>query len=430
MFPNAARPTFGVFVENQILRLAARSDVELRVVNPIIVPHFPLDLHSRYRSLRTLPREETWKGVRIARPRLRVIPGVSGTFNPMLLYRAAKPVLRRWWAEGFRFDLVDAQYFYPDGPAAARLAKEFGVPFSIKARGDDIGYWGTRPGCRRQILDAAAQAGGLLAVAQSMRQDMVAMGMDGSKITVHYTGTDLGKFRPQDRPAAKAALGVSGPLVVSLGSLIPRKGHDFVIRAIASVEGATLLVVGEGPEHAALEALAKSLGISDRVRLLGSLPHGHLPAILGAADVMALASGSEGLANAWVEAMACGTPVVIPDVDGAAEAVDRPAAGRLVPDRTPSAIADAIRAILADPPAPQDVRASAERFTWQRNTDALRTHLEAVKRHGGSATRHAVGGCGPGPGDRHLAHRPAAAGQGQAEEPDRGGAALRPAIDV
>ncbi|MFD1109006.1 glycosyltransferase [Pseudoroseomonas ludipueritiae] len=362
------------------MRLAACEDVELRVVNPVAMPLFPLNLLDRYRQLRDLPEEEAWKGVPVSRPRLRVLPGLSGPFNPSLLVQAARPVLQRWREEGFAFDVIDAQFFYPDGPAAAQLAAEFGVPYSIKARGADIHYWGRVPGCRPQILRAAAQAKGMLAVAQSLRRDMVAMGMDPARIAVHYTGVDLERFRPHDRAAAKAKLGIQGPLIISLGALIPRKGHDIVIRALREIEGATLMVAGEGPEETRLAALARKMGLEERVRLLGGVPHKELPALLSAADVMALASESEGLANAWIEAMACGTPVVTPEVDGAAEAVDRPAAGRLLRERTPAAFAAAIRAILAEPPPPEAVRASAERFAWERNTQQLRQHLTALVR--------------------------------------------------
>ena len=378
LFPNAARPTFGVFVENQTLALAAREGVEVRVVNPLGRPPFPLDLHPHYRPLRHLPAEEQWKGVRVARPPMLTIPGITGRINPVLLAQAARPVIERWRRQGFDFDVMDAQFFYPDGPAAALLAAEFGVPLLIKARGADIHYWGRRRGCRQRIMSAAAQARCLLAVSRSLARDMEAMGMDGSKIAVHYTGCDLDRFRPRDRAAAKVKLGVQGPLVVSLGSLIPRKGHDLVIEAMTELPGATLLVVGEGPERARLQRLIERRGLGGRARLAGGLPHGELPGILAAADVMALASESEGLANAWIEALACGTPVVTPDVDGAAEAIDRPAAGRLLRERSPAAIAGAIRSILDAPPTPGAVRESAERFSWERNGQQLHEHLSRM----------------------------------------------------
>jgi glycosyltransferase involved in cell wall biosynthesis len=111
--------------------------------------------------------------------------------------------------------------------------------------------------------------------------------------------------------------------------------------------------------------------------LLGPRPHEALPALAAAADVGVLASSSEGLANAWVESLACGTPVVISDVGGARELVDRPAAGRIVA-RDPAAIAAAVADLLAFPPDPASVRAAAERFTWDANALALRDHLAGL----------------------------------------------------
>src|SRR3546814_17186197 len=92
------------------------------------------------------------------------------------------------------------------------------------------------------------------------------------------------------------------------------------------VPDATLLIAGDGPERGRLDALIVRLGLTDRVRLLGAVPHADLPRLIAAADVSALASSSEGLANAWVESLACGTPVVITDAGGARELVRAAAA--------------------------------------------------------------------------------------------------------
>jgi teichuronic acid biosynthesis glycosyltransferase TuaC len=376
LFPNAAQPTLGVFVERQTLGLAAHPDVELEVAAPVGLPVWPLSLHPHYARLRRLPREESWKGLRVHRPRFRVWPLVGAGRNAKAVADALLPGLRRLRAR-FPFDVIDAQYFWPDGPAAMHLADALGLPFSIKARGSDIYLWGGEPGIGEQIVAAGRRAAGLLAVSAALRDDMVALGLPSDRIRIHHTGVDLDRFHPVDRSAAKAALGVAGPLLVAAGGLIPRKGQSFAVEALALLPGATLFLVGAGPDGPALERLARSLGVADRVRLLGSQPHERLPGLLAAADVVVQPSGAEGLANVWVEALACGTPVVTTDVGGARDAIDRPEAGRLVP-REAAAIAAAVRELLERPPAPAAVRAAAEKFSWDRNRDELYAHLSAL----------------------------------------------------
>ncbi|HEX8262141.1 MAG TPA: glycosyltransferase, partial [Allosphingosinicella sp.] len=249
----------------------------------------------------------------------------------------------------------------------------------IKARGSDIHYWGRRPAIAARMLEAARRAGGLLAVSAALRLDMAAMGMPEDRIRVHHTGVELDRFRPLDRPAAKRALGVAGPLIVAAGNLVPLKGHRLAVEAAALLPGATLLIAGEGPERAALEALIAKLGLGSRVRLLGGVAPEAMPELLGAADLMLLPSEREGLANVWVEALACGTPILIADVGGAREVLDRPAAGRLVA-RDPAAIAAAALEMLAAPPDPAAVRRAAERFSWERNAEELHQHLAGLVR--------------------------------------------------
>lgn len=376
LYPDASRPNFGVFVERQTQGLAAHPDVDLRVVAPVGLPPWPLRRLGRYRALAALPTHETWRGVEVYRPRFPALPATQGRFHARLLARALGPVLAGLRRD-FPFDVIDASFFYPDGPAAVALGQRFGVPVSIKARGADIHHWGTQPATAAQVLAAGRAADGLLAVSAAMRADMAALGLPGEKVRVHRTGVDQARFAPGDRAAAKAALGVAGPLVVATGALIPRKGHDVVIRAIAEVPDAALLIAGEGPERAALARLATGLGLGARVGLLGSVPHADLPALLAAADVFALASSSEGLANAWVEALASGVPVVLTDAGGARELVTGPDAGRVVP-REPVAFAAAIRALLAAPPAPAAVRRFAKPYTWEANTAALYAHLSGL----------------------------------------------------
>lgn len=377
LFPDATRPQFGPFVERQTLGLAAHPDVELRVMAPLGIP--PLGRHHpRYKALNSLPEVESWKGLPVYRTRFGHVPGVGGRFDGAALARALRRPLIGI-REHFPFDMIDAEFFFPDGVAAIELGRALQVPVSIKARGSDIHVWGEKAATRAQIVAAGRAADGLLAVSEALKADMVAMGMPEEKIAVHYTGLDSRRFFVRDRAVAKATLGIEGTLVVSIGALIERKGQAIVIAALAELPGVTLALIGEGPARAAFEAAARAAGVADRVRFLGSLPHEAIADWLAAADAMALMSVNEGLANAWIEALACGVPIVIPDVGGAREVLDRPEAGHLV-ERSPGAVAAAIRALLAAPPPRAAVAEAASRFSWERNAQQLHAHLSALKR--------------------------------------------------
>ena len=376
LFPDVSRPRFGPFVERQTQGLAAHPDVDLRVVAPIGLPPGPFARMGSYAPLSRLPERENWKGLDTYRPRFLHIPGTAGRYDPAMLASALLPSLKRLRVE-FPFDVIDAQFFFPDGPAAVTLGKALGVPVSIKARGSDIHFWGQRLATRKQIMSAGMAADGMLAVSAALKADMVAMGMPGDDILVHHTGVDLDRFRPVDREKAKSALGINGPLIVSVGTLGKRKGQGLLIEALADLPDAVLALIGSGPERAAYENRALALGLADRIRFTGSIGHEEIARWMGVADAMALPSVSEGLANVWVEALACGTPLVITDVGGAREVVASPLAGHLVPAEA-GAIADAIRDLVDHPREPLAVRKIAERFTWDANSSALYAHLASL----------------------------------------------------
>ena len=156
------------------------------------------------------------------------------------------------------------------------------------------------------------------------------------------------------------------------------KGQALAIRALALLPGDVhLALAGTGPDAAMLAALAKQLGLGERVHMLGSVRHDVLPQLLCAADVMVLPAASEGLANAWVEALACGTPVVIADAGGAHEVVRSADAGRIVA-RHPEAIAAGIAEVLVRSSAQESVAATVKQFSWDANAAALGDYYDKL----------------------------------------------------
>jgi glycosyltransferase involved in cell wall biosynthesis len=381
LYPNGHAPRFGTFVAQQMEALATRGDWDVTVINPVGTPPFA---PGRYAALAKAAVSGRERRVQVYRPRFTLIPAVGGPFNPMMICRAVLPLAHRLHAAA-PFDLVDAQFFYPDGPAAAQVASELELPLSIKARGADISLWGRKPYALKKMRAAATQAAGLLAVSTALAEDMAAIGLPRDKITVHYTGLDRSLFRPRSKGESRArvaaqcglSLPAGAPLLATVGALIPRKGQALVVRALADLPGAHLLLVGKGPDQAMLAELAAGLGLAGRVHFLGSLDHSLLPLVLAAADAMVLPSASEGLANAWVEALGCGTPVVITDVGGARELVTGSAAGRIVAPDVAEIVA-AVRALLASPPDPSVVAASVARFSWQASASALADYYEGL----------------------------------------------------
>jgi teichuronic acid biosynthesis glycosyltransferase TuaC len=368
LYPSAARPNHGVFVENRLRHLVASGEAVSTVVAP--VPYFPSGAawFGDWAVNARVPRRECRHGLTVFHPRFPVIPKVGMSAAPWLLYRTALPFLRHLLSAGPRVDAIDAHYLYPDGVAAVWLGRRLGLPVVITARGTDVNFLPRYAVPRRLIGRAMSGAAALVGVSAALKEAMVALGAPERKVTVLRNGVDTHLFRaPEDRPALRARLGLGRPTLLSVGHLIERKGHHLVIAAMAALPGCDLLVVGEGPERPRLAALIARLGLGGRVRLTGARPHAEMPEYYGAADVLVLASSREGWANVLLESMACGTPVVATNIWGNPEVVRARAAG-VITERNAEAIGAAARALLADPPARATTRTYAEGFGWDETT--------------------------------------------------------------
>ncbi|MCC7047607.1 MAG: glycosyltransferase family 4 protein [Alphaproteobacteria bacterium] len=374
LYPNAVFPHHGIFVETRLRKLVESGRVEARVVAPS--PWFPAwaPFPRSYAPYARIPVHETRHGLDIVHPRYLLLPKIGMTMAPFALAAAAERAMRAARRTGFDFDLIDAHYFYPDGVAAAIVARRLQKPLTITARGSDITEIALFPMQRRMIYWAAAQAAGVVTVCQALKDEMLRQsattgGLPADKVHVLRNGVDLDRFRPVDPAEARARLGVDGPVLLSVGHLIPRKGHDLIIRALAGLDGFTLLIVGTGPERVNLERLAAESGVAQRIRFCGAVDQADLRVYYSAATMLVLASDREGWPNVLLESMACGTPVVATKVWGSPEVVRAPEAGLLAPRRDTEAIATAIRTLHHALPQRSDTRAYAERFSWDATTN-------------------------------------------------------------
>jgi glycosyltransferase involved in cell wall biosynthesis len=392
LFPNREQPTHGIFVEHRLRQVLASGEVAVRVMAP--VPWFPSrnDRFGAYAQLARVPQHETRHGIAITHPRFISLPRIGMHLAPLLLYLSVRRAVREIIAQGFDFDLIDAHYYYPDGVAAAFIARELGKPFVVTARGSDINLIAEFRVPRRMMLWTARNAAATITVSGALKARLAAFGADAHRIKVLRNGVDLALFRPCERNSAKRKYGVEGPapVLISVGNLIQPKGHHIAIEATAYHPSARLLVVGAGPERPALQALAGRLGISERVYFLGRVGQAELPETYSAADILILASSREGWANVLLEAMACGTPIVATDVGGTPEVITEPAAGLLVKERTAPAFAEAVARLLDAPPTREATRRYAESFSWEATTRgqlALFWEIVGARRFRAEATR-------------------------------------------
>lgn len=356
-----------MFVENRLRHLVATQPVRSTVMAP--VPYFP-SAAARFgdwgRHAR-VARHEVRHGLQVYHPRYPLLPRVGMTTAPYLLYWASLRAVQRLMTAGLQFDVIDAHYLYPDGVAAVWLGQRLGRPVVLTARGSDVTQIATYPAPRRLIQMAVQAAAGVVTVSSALRDGVLALGAAPDRVQVLRNGVDVDLFRPMNRAAIRQALGLTRPTLISVGHLIERKGHAITIQAMRLLPEWDLVILGEGPDRADLEALIARLSLDGRVRLLGARPHGQLAACYGAADVMVLASSREGWANVLLESMACGTPVVASDIPGNPEVVQCRDAGLIAP-RTPEGIAAGVRDLWAAPPDRAATRAYAERFGWDETS--------------------------------------------------------------
>jgi glycosyltransferase involved in cell wall biosynthesis len=371
LYPSAARPRHGIFVEQRLRRLVESGEIAASAIVP--VPRCPpFDWFLReYLEQRKAPRAEYRHGVSVRFPRFPTWPMIGRSVNPFLMALGTRGAFARLLRESPDTAVIDAHFFYPDGIAAMLLGTWFRRPVVITARGSDVNVLAQSAIARCWMRWAAKRCAAIVAVSEALRQSMIGLGIDAAKITVLRNGVDLATFGAHDRMAVRRELGLDGTVLLCVGNLVPDKGQEHAIRALPELPAAHLVVIGEGPQEGPLRRLASELGVAARITWVGVVPQVELARYYAAADATVLMSAREGLPNVLLESMACGTPVVATNVGGVSEVVTAPESGLVLKEASSTALASAVRSLLGNPPDRERTRAYARRFDWQPTTRAL-----------------------------------------------------------
>jgi len=284
--------------------------------------------------------------------RYPVWPGNRGLASAgRLLYWRLRNLVRRLH-RARPIHLLHAHAALPCGEAARRLGRELGVPVVITVHGLDAylteqvrGFAGEKSAiaCRRVYQEAAR----VICISEEVRRRVLA-GSQAAKTEVVYNGVDTAVFTPTQRSGSDDAV------LASVGSLIPIKGHDVTLRAMAELSREfprlRLRIVGEGVERRGLQMLAGELGIAGRVEFLGRRTRLEVAEMLQSSEIFALPSRYEGLGVAYLEAMASGLPAIGYRGQGIQEVIRHGENGILIAEQTaetaPSAWAAVVRTLL------------------------------------------------------------------------------------
>lgn len=314
-YPLRPASSSGVFVRRLVEALAGHA--QLRVLCPADASAEPVDGGTRValQAFRYAPRR--WQ--RLAQEPGGVLPAIRA--RPALLLLLPFFLLAFSWAlvrAARRADVIHANWAIT-GALAALLRPLHRRPVVLTLRGDDVTV-ARRSGIHRRLLHGAVgNASAVVCVAETMARSLEAeMPACAAKVRVVLNGVG-GEFRPAVEPTA-------GPSrIVFVGSLIPRKGADVLLRAFARMRdsSAVLRFVGDGPERERLEALGRSLAVEGRLEFSGQVAPEQVADHLAASTLFVLPSYSEGRPNVLLEAMAGGVPVVASRIDGVVDtAVD------------------------------------------------------------------------------------------------------------
>jgi glycosyltransferase involved in cell wall biosynthesis len=358
-FPRPHDLTSGTWALENVVALQAAGLPAVVLAPTPWIPRL-LAVSNELRAWSRVPPQHEIRGVPVYYPRCPHYPrrwvhnGIYSRvpfLDSALLWPWCKGAVERMM-EHHPFDVVHANFLFPAGYLGLRLKERFGTPLVVHERSvqrlAQAREHAARGRLYRHILKSAD-----LVVTENSRMAAELREMEPAitdlKVLVQPgTHPDMVERQKQPRPGAFA----DRKVIVSVGALSERKGHEYLIRAVAELRNEfpdlACRIIGDGPERQKLKDLVRQLGLADIVELRGKRPHAEVLGDMSWCDVFALASWGEASGTVYGEAMQFGKPVIACADEGIAEVLRDQEHGRLVPTRNVAALAEALRWLFAD----------------------------------------------------------------------------------
>ncbi|MBB1076143.1 glycosyltransferase [Rhodoferax sp. 4810] len=362
-------------------------------LHPLIVvspkPWSPIDwlIRLRHPHFRPpAPRYEQQQGIDVYAPHFFSLPGILKQFDSVFMAIGSYATVRRLKRD-FQFNLIDAHFGYPDGHAASLLARWFKRPLVVTLRGNEQVYV-KHTKIRSKLITGLNKASKVVTVADALKKLAIQHGVNKTKLLTISNGVDSNCFYPIDTTEARKHLNLplDAQILISVGRICEGKGFHFVIAAVAALcityPHLHYLIIGQANgmdnNEKELRQLVSELQLEQQIHFLGLVAADQLKWALSAADLFVLATRREGWANVFLEAMACGLPVITTDVGGNAEVVNKPELGTIVPFGDHAALCKAIEEGLNKNWGRNAIRAYAEENSWDSRIQLLSDVFQQV----------------------------------------------------
>jgi teichuronic acid biosynthesis glycosyltransferase TuaC len=277
-------------------------------------------------------------------------PGLSSAGQ--FLHAALKFHVRQLHAQQ-PISLIHAHAALPCGQAAMLLARDLGIPFVVTVHGLDAfstrqapGWFGRR--CSAVSQDVYRAAARVICISEQVARRVREGLGDSVRISVVYNGVDPSLFTPASSSAT------ANDVILSVGNLIPIKGHELLLRSVAAIAPSypevQCRIIGDGPERVRLQQLARDLRIADRIHFLGRRPRSEVAAAMRDCTLFALPSWYEGLGCVYLEAMSTERPAIACHGQGIEEVISQGENGWLIQPKNLDDLTTTLQVLLSDGP--------------------------------------------------------------------------------
>jgi len=380
MYPSTFNDISGIFVHEQVKALIDKG-IEVQVVSPIPWTPFPINcLSSKWKKYSNIPEREIREKISVWYPRYVTFPRAwFFASSGQRMFLGIKDIVAKIYKE-FKFDLIHAHVALPDGLAAVKLKQIYRKPVIVTIHGQDLQQTLYKnSNCKTALFYVFKQADKIVTVSSKLKRIAKENFGFAKKIITIGNGVQINKLVLKRNNILRGN-DFNCRIILSVSNLILQKGIDYNLKAFARLvdkySNLRYLIIGDGPEMKHLKELSNNLRINKRVEFLGKLPHHEVIKYMAKADIFSLPSWNEGFGVVYLEAMACGKPVIGCKGEGIEDFVENGKTGLLVKPKDVDSLAKAMDYLLSNPDEARTMGERArklvlENYTWEKNAEKI-----------------------------------------------------------